>query len=1202
MSTNVDDPSRFSQDAPEPARRLWQMWQRETSPDLAQFIKDLKACTPALLAAIVCVDLRERWRRQIRVPVEDYLRQYPQLQAERESALDVVYCEYLLRDGMGEAPTAAEYRARFPDLGKELAQQIEMHRLLEDSNQLTAIHEPDGWAKTTVQDKRPRVDKPGNWPTIPGYEILGRLGRGGMGVVYKAWQDRLYRIVAIKMVQASDADAPQALARFQTEGQAVARLQHPNIVQIYEVGEYDGSPFLVMEFADAGSLAQKLNGTPWPARDAAVLLEKLARAVHYAHQRGVLHRDLTPGNVVLFTDGTPKLSDFGLAKLLVGGTPVTETGAVVGTPSYMSPEQASGGGRTSGPAVDIYALGAMLFELLTGRPPFKAATPLETLAQVVHIDPVPPRQLQPNVPRDLETICLKCLRKEPTRRYTTAGELADDLQHFLKNEPIQARPVGPVERVWRWGRRNPGWAAALVLLLFTAIGAVIAAHHLAGALQESEQAHEQAKRKLYRSRVDEARAKRLSNRPGQRQLSLALLDEARNLAGQLKLGQAEFDRLRNEIVACLALPDLELVREWDGFPAGSFSVDFDDGMNLYARADTQGNVSVRRIADDVELASLPGTKEPALVRFSPDAQRLAVVSERNLRLWRIDDKTPIIDTSIGKHELGVSRFAFGMQGEQLAVIQGGAATIILFNAKTGAEIERVQLGEKIGKLAFHPVQPLLALTAGKAILLYDLKDKKSRARLELPENACAVAWSGDGRVLAAGCDDKIIRVWDAASVLGSAGEPRLINKFTGPNTQGMEITLNHAGTILASTNSYLTLRLWNVHGGQQLLMPISEGGMHRFAGADDRLACGGPGSKLRLYRTILGSEFRRLPAYTRYHQAGARSVVFQPNGRLLFASGENGLTLLDPVSTAITTLPHKGWMMPVAFDAHAALITASAAGYQSWPNADRGAWTVDREPTGDNSRSTVHGPIIRLGPPKLLARGANGFRAAFAADGRALAIPDVENGARITVLDQPGQDVRLGPQKDVRCCDISPDGRWVVTGTYSDPGQPGAVVWNARTGERAADIPAVPRFCDVAFSPDGRWLITSGGGCRLWDVGTWKPGPDLGGAAFAFATDGKLLAVEGEEGQVRLVDPNTGSDHVILTAPGESHSLPCCFSPDGSLLVVFGTESQALHVWDLRAVRAHLSKQGLDWHLPPLPPPANNAEPPQVELVERPSR
>jgi serine/threonine protein kinase len=276
---------------------------------------------------------------------------------------------------------------------------------------------------------------------------------------------------------------PDLLARFRTEAEAVARLHHPNIVQIHDVGEQDGLPYLVLEYVEGGPLARQLAGTPLPARQAAGLVETLARAVQYAHEHGVVHRDLTPGNI-LIADGrwqmadlpegatsankpaisdpqfpTPKITDFGLAKLLAGGVGRTVTGEVIGTPSYMAPEQAVGKAREVGPAADIYSLGAILYECVTGRPPFRAATPLDTLVQVVADEPVPPRRLQPKVPRDLETICLKCLRKEAPRRYASALELAEDLRRFLAGEPIRARPTPGWERAVKWVKRRPAWAA-----------------------------------------------------------------------------------------------------------------------------------------------------------------------------------------------------------------------------------------------------------------------------------------------------------------------------------------------------------------------------------------------------------------------------------------------------------------------------------------------------------------------------------------------------------------------------------------------------------------------------------------------------------------------------------------------------------------------------------------------------------------------
>jgi tetratricopeptide (TPR) repeat protein/tRNA A-37 threonylcarbamoyl transferase component Bud32 len=359
----------------------------------------------------------------------------------------------------------------------------------------------------------PRKRKPpASAPSVAGYEILGELGRGGMGVVYKAKHKRLNRVVALKMVLAGAHAAPEQLARFNSEAESVAQLQHPNIVQIYEVGEHDGLPYFSLEYVEGGSLTEKLAGKPQPFRDAAQLVETLAAAMACAHLHGIIHRDLKPGNVLLTKDGQPKITDFGLAKRLEGDSSQTKSGTLMGTPSYMAPEQARGDTKEIGPLADVYALGVVLYETLTGRAPFIGAAVLDTLEQVRNQEPVPPSRLQPSVPRDLETICLKCLQKEAHKRYASAEALAEDLHRFLTGEPIKARPVGNAERLLRWCLRNPKiatlTAAILFLLIALTVGSTLAAIKISYEHDEAVKARDLADQKA----IDEMAARQLADK------------------------------------------------------------------------------------------------------------------------------------------------------------------------------------------------------------------------------------------------------------------------------------------------------------------------------------------------------------------------------------------------------------------------------------------------------------------------------------------------------------------------------------------------------------------------------------------------------------------------------------------------------------------------------------------------------------------
>jgi serine/threonine-protein kinase len=352
---------------------------------------------------------------------------------------------------------------------------------------------PDDTQHLSARTKRIRGKTVPVPESVAGYEILGVLGRGAMGVVYKARQPGLNRLVALKMILAGDHASERDLARFRSEAEAVAHLQHPNIVQIYEVGDDAGRPFFSLEFVDGYSLSNKIDSTPQPPREAARMVQLLAIAMSAAHQRGIVHRDLKPTNVLMTADGTPKITDFGLAKRLEEDSGQTRSGMVIGTPSYMAPEQAEGRTHDIGPISDVYSLGATLYEMLTGRAPFKGGSVLDTLQMVRTQEPVAPVEFSPSVPRDLETICLKCLQKDPARRYASAAALADDLGRFLHGRPILARPVSLPERSWRWAKRNPRVAVLSVVIALALLAWGVTASLLSVSLKQQKDKTEEAR-------------------------------------------------------------------------------------------------------------------------------------------------------------------------------------------------------------------------------------------------------------------------------------------------------------------------------------------------------------------------------------------------------------------------------------------------------------------------------------------------------------------------------------------------------------------------------------------------------------------------------------------------------------------------------------------------------------------------------------
>ena len=563
-------------------------------------------------------------------------------------------------------------------------------------------------------------------PIIPGYEILGELGRGGMGVVYLARQILLNRVCVLKMMLGGVHESDEAGARFLAEAEAIARLQHPNIVQIHHIGATDGLPYIELEYIPDGSLDHRLDGIPWPARRAAMLIEALAQGIAEAHRLGIVHRDLKPGNILLATDGTPKVSDFGLAKSQAIDSGLTRSNSITGSPGYMSPEQAEGRADEVGPPADIYALGAIFYELLTGRPPFRGPTILATLEQTRTAEPVPPSRLVPHLPRDAETIALKCLHKQTGKRYSSAVALAADLRRFLGGEPIVGRSISNWERAWRWCRRHPAPAAltaAVVLVSITGMAGIlwqwreaVEAWDLASkrAVAETE-----ARRELETILVDMYTASGIAAGDEGEHARAALW-----FANAARLSVADPDRRRSNAIRVrtwgrLAVTPLRAVLADGSWPGGLLV--HPDGRHLITRSVIDGTTGdgLHSLWDLEAERSIPwpgGLKAVSAAAWSPDGAALAIG----------DPEGDVI----------VARFP------------------------GGAEETRLRFPGSIRLLTYSGDGTFLAIAGGNLARVWDLRAHAFvTPEFRHPSAVTTLAFQQEGRFLATGCLDNLARVF-----------------------------------------------------------------------------------------------------------------------------------------------------------------------------------------------------------------------------------------------------------------------------------------------------------------------------------------------------------------------------------------------------------------------------------------------------------
>jgi WD40 repeat protein len=1021
--------------------------------------------------------------------------------------------------------------------------------------------------ETTVSQTIPSARQLGD------YDLLEEVARGGMGIVFRARQRSLGRIVAVKILLGGHFADATARARFQEEAAAAAALQHPNIVAIHAIGDHEGLPYFSMDYIEGQTLAQLVRDGPLPPHRAAGYVALIAEAIAYGHRQGVLHRDLKPSNVLIDAFDQPRVTDFGLAKRTTGSTPdLTLTGQLLGTPAYAAPEQACRIGVV-GPRADVYSLGALLYHLITGRSPFQGDTIEAILRQVASEEPVAPRRLNPSISRDLETICLKCLEKEATRRYASAGDLARDLERFLAGEPVLARPVGPVFRLWRWSQRHRSTAALLGTLLVVFASIAIGSTVFAGRIARAE--HE-AIAALRKALLNEARALRLGGNVMARGEIIGRIEQARTLG----LQPEEALRARSEATSALALPHVTYLDQWSLPPDASPERFWFDPASR-TRIEIHGTNQVRVTSPDGASRLLDTGKTTILgiETVTPNLEFLALRHSSGIGIWSASTGQRVFQ---GTRSAGAVAFA---PNNRLAIVEDDNDALLVVELPSGRLRTRALVPDPIPNgdrgwfsLATSPDGTLIAggrvRTNVTDVLSAD--DGRHVTRLSVGEPMTSCAWHPASPMVATGTRGGRLMFWRYPS--REPAQWTLNGVLPGGGGAVESLAFDATGHYLAAGSSSHTLQVTDLRT-RRLVFQI-------------------PGLARGLHFQASGNQIGPVIDRGRFRQVEFRKSEFLADRELPVLRGDVlGIDLESTTPMAAVFAYSRGALLHPRFGSELThLNTAGTRALRLHPSGSA-VLAVDHRGVSRWAITQVSPELYEVGERWPIVPGPHWAGLAFNHDGSRMAIANPTTG-RATLFDATltNQLISVGPHPGTDVVALSPDARWIATASPIDRR---IRIWDATTAESALERISGRRPSGT-FSNSGRWFIGTGIHPQLLNTTDWSarpiPGFDADSEAqvVAFSPDSTLLAVATAQQEIRLFSLPELEPVLILHAGFPSRITALGIAVGNGSLIVGGNEG-SIRTWKLDLLRTGLQRIALDW----APAPEHALTPDQPGLRAR---